>query len=202
MNQSLLKPKILILATALAAGTAGAQSTAMSYAPCANLQGVALSDCLKQNAGTSSAAGAGSYASGGIDTALSVKGGSTIPSGMTRPVIRSGTGAIVTSRNLASDTSVASGPTPISGTSSASAPSSGPVIPGATGNPLPNDSTQQSTSSSATNLTGAPHGTKAHPSEATRTHNRYRAELRSCAQLTGNARNSCIDRAINQYGQS
>jgi len=57
MNQFIFKHRILLLATALAAGAAGAQTTdttpsatttpetpsRLSYAPCANLQGVARS---------------------------------------------------------------------------------------------------------------------------------------------------------------
>src|SRR5678815_1488924 len=82
MNQSLFKPRVLLVATALAAGATGAQAndtmpsatttpetpSRMSYAPCANLQGVALSDCLKRNAGTSSASGADAHASAGAST--------------------------------------------------------------------------------------------------------------------------------------
>src|SRR3954470_18952986 len=87
MNQSIFKPRILLLAMALTAGAAGVQAndttpsatttpetpSRMSYAPCANLQGTALSDCLTQNANTSSsrtssATGADANASAGASS--------------------------------------------------------------------------------------------------------------------------------------
>ena len=55
-----------------------------------------------------------------------------------------------------------------------------------------NDSTQVSTSASATNPTGANADTRA----------TFRAMLRNCVQLSGAARDSCIDRAVGAYPQS
>jgi hypothetical protein len=49
-----------------------------------------------------------------------------------------------------------------------------------------------STSSSATNPTGANADTRA----------TFRATLRNCVQLSGAARDSCIDRAVDAYPQS
>jgi len=197
MKYSFFQPRMLLVATALAAGSVGAAGTTdttpsatttpeppsrMSYAPCANLQGAELSDCLKRNdgarAGTSSAAGADAHAS---------------------------TGASTPDTAMNSNTSAGA-------STSGSAPSSEATISSASGKGgtmSPNHTTPPNVDKSASAANESKRGATAPRSEPDKTaamaspvDNKFRADLRSCARMSGADRNSCLDRAIENHPQS
>jgi hypothetical protein len=173
MKQSFFKPRILLLATALAAGAASAAGTMdksatdttpsaatapeppsrMSYAPCADLQGAALSDCLTKNAGTST--------------------------------------------NNAPSSAAMAGSGKLDSSTSATAPSSDATVLSAAGKAKTGSAKSSSTSDDSTRVAAAtPRNASGRAVKPKGGDDKFRAELRSCVQMTGAERDSCLDRAI------
>jgi hypothetical protein len=197
MSQSLFKPRILLLATALAAGAAVAQTTYTTPSAATTPQtGTAINSNVSAGASTSppSSSDSASLPAKNSDRPASLSADS-VGTGADRLNYGTPNNAPTTGSTAALDRA---GSANAGTTATKSSTNAAPVARTHSNESIrasthsKSDSTQMSTSSSATNPTGANAETRA----------TYRAMLRDCVQLSGAERDSCIDRAVVSHPQS
>ena len=185
MNQSLFKPRALLLATALsAAGVVGAQST---YAPSAQHDGSlppASSISLPMQR----------HGRRRVERVPQEQSGARAPAGRApRPADMQQIGAHGCAWAAARRMTAAH--RQCRGSSAEMSPKAAakPKAASADSNPTP------VASAAPRNTARTPNKTAANSNPA---HNRFRAELRNCVQQSGDQRENCLDRAIENHQQS
>ena len=216
MNQSIFKSRVLLVATALAAaGVVSAQSTytpattstataspplSTSSAPCNDMEGAALSECLKNNPasarpGTSASTGAprppmsgDTSANASASASKSTDSRSSAAAGGSKAMDNNKSVAAKASTSTDTSTSMSAG----SSTAATHNAAAKPKAASASANPEVSSATPGNNARTQ-NKTAA----RSNPADT-----RFRAELRNCVQQSGDQRETCLDRAIESHQQS